>query len=105
MIDPLYKDFSFYQAAISLRQQRQEVLASNIANADTPNYKARDFDFKQALRNDLGDGMRLPDTHLTRTSSRHITGKTDAPDPARPLYRTPAHPTLDAKPVHQNMTQ
>src|SRR3546814_16079861 len=103
MIDPLDKDFSFYQAAISLRQQRQEVLASNIANADTPNYKARDFDFKQALRNALGDGMRLPDTHLTRTSSRHNPGQPVATHPARATFQTPAHTPLPSK--NANLTQ
>ena len=36
--------------ALKLRSQRQQVLASNIANADTPDYKARDFDFNAALR-------------------------------------------------------
>lgn len=41
--------FHYYQTAINLRSYRQEVLASNIANADTPGYKARDFEFGQAL--------------------------------------------------------
>ena len=40
---------SFHSQALLLRSQRQQVLASNIANADTPNYKARDFDFAAAL--------------------------------------------------------
>ncbi len=41
--------FNYYQTAMSLRSHRQEVLASNISNADTPGYKARDFNFGQAL--------------------------------------------------------
>ena len=41
--------FSYYQTTMTLRSHRQEVLASNISNADTPGYKARDFDFAQAL--------------------------------------------------------
>ena len=49
MIDRIGDEFSFYKTALDLRQQRQEVLAANIANADTPNYKARDFDFSHAM--------------------------------------------------------
>ena len=39
----------FHQTALRVRNQRQEILASNIANADTPNYKARDLDFESAF--------------------------------------------------------
>jgi flagellar basal-body rod protein FlgB len=42
--------------ALVLRARRQEVLASNIANADTPGYRAKDFDFSSALR----DALRAP---------------------------------------------
>ncbi len=45
--------FTYYQTAMNLRSHRQEVLASNISNADTPGYKARDFDFGKALGNAL----------------------------------------------------
>ena len=43
----------FHQTALALRAQRQQILASNIANADTPNYKARDIDFAKALQSAL----------------------------------------------------
>ncbi len=46
---PLDASMRFQELAIQLREQRQQVLASNIANADTPGYKARDFSFSQAL--------------------------------------------------------
>jgi len=45
----LDSSLGFYENALRLTSQRQQVLASNIANADTPNYKARDFDFKTAM--------------------------------------------------------
>lgn len=45
------KAFGIHQHTLGIRAQRAEVLASNIANADTPNYKARDIDFKAALAN------------------------------------------------------
>jgi flagellar basal-body rod protein FlgB len=46
MINRIDSELGFHQRALSLRAYRQEVLASNIANADTPHYKARDIDFK-----------------------------------------------------------
>ena len=45
--------FQFNQAALNLRAARQELIAANIANADTPNYKARDIDFASALQGAL----------------------------------------------------
>jgi flagellar basal-body rod protein FlgB len=96
MIDRIGDALGFYQKAIGLRQERQEVLAANIANADTPNYKARDFNFTSALEQAMGGNgsMRLPDTHLALTSTRHIPAKAVAPDPAELLYRQPLQPSL-----------
>jgi flagellar basal-body rod protein FlgB len=54
MIGKLDDYLRFNEAALSLRSKRQELLASNIANADTPNYKARDVDFASALKGALG---------------------------------------------------
>ena len=51
MIDRLTHQLDFQTEALMLRAERQRVIASNIANADTPGYVARDFDFAQALRN------------------------------------------------------
>ena len=50
MVERLDEALGFHRDALRLRAQRQQVLASNIANADTPNFKARDFDFAQAMR-------------------------------------------------------
>jgi flagellar basal-body rod protein FlgB len=50
MIDRLTDSFEFHSQALALRAERQRVIASNIANADTPGYQARDIDFAQALR-------------------------------------------------------
>ena len=57
MVDRISNDLSFFQEAVRLREQRQEVLSANIANADTPNYKARDFDFTQALKEAMGGAV------------------------------------------------
>lgn len=50
MIDRLTAGLEFHAQALALRAERQRVIASNIANADTPGFKARDFDFAAALR-------------------------------------------------------
>jgi flagellar basal-body rod protein FlgB len=49
VLDRMMRSFDFHASALRLRADRQSLLASNIANADTPNYKARDFDFSLAL--------------------------------------------------------
>ena len=65
MIDKLDNELRFQQDAMSLRAERQQVLANNIANADTPNFRARDFDFSAELASSLqkshtqGRGMIL----------------------------------------------
>jgi flagellar basal-body rod protein FlgB len=102
MLGKLDNHLRFNELALSLRSTRQSVLASNIANADTPNYKARDFDFDKALGNALGDDMRLADTHLTLTSPRHIPGQAVTTGPADLLYRVPAQPSLDGNTVDMN---
>ncbi|MFT0531535.1 flagellar basal body rod protein FlgB [Castellaniella hirudinis] len=106
MIDPIGKDFSFYQKALALRQQRQEILATNIANADTPNYKARDIDFSTALRQATGADRgvpRLPDTSLTLTSARHIPAQAHSGGPAQERYRMPLQPSLDGNTVEMDV--
>ena len=67
----------FQETALSLRAQRQQVLASNIANADTPNYKARDIDFNSALTQAMShiapQGAAGP-AGLARTAPAHLAG-------------------------------
>lgn len=50
MLDKLENTFHFQQEALSLRNKRQEILAANIANADTPGFQARDIDFAAELK-------------------------------------------------------
>lgn len=59
MLDKLDAALRFQQEALNLRAQRQEVLAANIANADTPGYQARDIDFASELKKSCNvDGMQ-----------------------------------------------
>ena len=56
MIARLTESLDFHSQALMLRAERQRLIASNIANADTPGYQARDFDFATALRAATGNG-------------------------------------------------
>lgn len=95
------------QAALKVREQRQQVLASNIANADTPNYKARDIDFKQALNNALAPaspGGALP---LRQTAAAHLPGLSGEagatmPDGTPLLYRNPNQASVDGNTVEMD---
>lgn len=79
------------------------MLSSNIANADTPNYKARDFDFKAAMQNAMEGSKRLPDTSLTLTSARHIPAKAVSEGPTQMLYRLPYQPSMDGNTVDMDI--
>jgi len=89
--------------ALLLRSRRAEVLANNIANADTPNYKARDIDFKSILNNVEGHGtssMMVKTTH-----SGHITPDRFSGFSEDLLYRTPLQPSLDGNTVDTQVEQ
>jgi flagellar basal-body rod protein FlgB len=88
----------FHQAALGLRAHRQQLLASNIANADTPNYKARDIDFKASLQGALGGrGGRLD---MVRTAPRHLPAAGAGPQGAALLYRGEAQSSVDGNTVN-----
>ncbi len=92
---------SFQTQALGLRAYRQEVLASNIANADTPNYKARDFDFTTVLKEAVagrGDGA----LNLVTTNARHLPGTAEAA-PARLMYRSTVQPSVDGNTVDMDV--
>lgn len=92
---------SFQQQALGLRAYRQQVLAGNIANADTPNYKARDFDFPTALKEAVA-GRSSGDLAMDRTNSGHLAGKMGA-GTARLMYRTPAQASVDGNTVEMDV--
>jgi flagellar basal-body rod protein FlgB len=68
MSDMQLSPINFYEQVLSLRAQRQQLLASNIANADTPNYKAVDIDFNSAMQSAL---QQVNPGELKLTSSSH----------------------------------
>ena len=66
------RQIQFHQTALNLQAHRQQMIASNIANADTPNYKAKDVDFRAALQGALkASSSAVP---LATTQSGHIQG-------------------------------
>jgi len=94
--------FRFHQTALNLRSARQELIASNIANADTPNYKARDIDFTSALQSALGEGGDK--LGVATTSSRHLTaGAGESVMGAPVLYRKPLQPSADGNTVDMDV--
>ncbi len=103
MFGRLSAEFGLHQSALALRQQRQEVLAANIANADTPHYKARDFNFHQQLTQAVQGTERIQEMRLSRTSSRHIPGGLGAVSVPKLLYRIPAQPSLDGNTVDMDV--
>lgn len=102
MIDQLTSSLNVYEQAVSLRHERQQVLTSNIANADTPGYKARDFDFASELQKATDQGGSGNGLELTRTSGRHIEGQAAGSGPVDLAYRVPAQPSLDGNTVEMN---
>jgi flagellar basal-body rod protein FlgB len=103
MVSKLDDMTRFHQTALSLRSARQELLASNIANADTPNYKARDVDFASALKAAIG-GEGSASASLTRTAPAHLDGYTGSSVMGAPvMYRKPVQPSADGNTVDMDV--
>ncbi|MCO6061594.1 flagellar basal body rod protein FlgB, partial [Pseudomonas sp. MOB-449] len=75
MIDKLDGALRMHQLALGLRAERQQVLANNIANADTPNFKARDFDFAAELARAAQAQPAAGPQALRTTDARHLSGR------------------------------
>ena len=100
MLDKLDAALRFQQEALNLRAQRQEILAANIANADTPGYQARDLDFASELKKVMVRGREeTGGVSLTLTSAQHIPAQTVSAPSTELLYRIPDQPSLDGNTV------
>ena len=102
MLNRLDDMLNFNTQALRIREQRQQVLASNIANADTPNYKARDLDFKAALQDALQGSSAGGGTVLATTAPGHLAGNPGLASDAGLLYRTPAQGSVDGNTVNMD---
>ena len=92
--------FMHHERALQLRELRTEILSSNIANADTPNYKARDIDFAREL-----SSAATGQTSLRRTQQGHMSAQPGGQAAAQSLYRVPMQPTLDGNTVEVDVEQ
>jgi flagellar basal-body rod protein FlgB len=93
------------QDALKVQSKRMEVLAKNLANVDTPNYKAQDIDFKTALAQAGAPGAALP---LATTTSNQIGNSATSGDldtSGALKYRVPLAPSLDGNTVDAQMEQ
>lgn len=103
MTNPLDDTLRFQQTALNLRANRQQVLASNIANADTPGYKARDMDFKSALQDALQGRTTGGALQMTRTDASHLPGQVTDTTPNGLLYRTETQSAVDGNTVNMDI--
>ena len=92
---------ALHEQALKFRAQRNEVLSSNIANEDTPNYKARDLDFSAALKSAQGTSK----ISLTKTSAMHREAWSTSRLGGDVMYRIPVQPTLDGNTVEADVEQ
>ena len=95
-----------HSAALDVRGRRTELIANNLANADTPGYKARDIDFRDAMARAAGEPTSQG-VHLSTTQSGHIGGaaSADATTSSDLKYRTPLAPALDGNTVDTQLEQ
>ena len=84
------KAFGIHQYTIGARSARAEVLAANIANADTPGYKARDLDFSSAL--EQAQSRTQSGFALATSDARHIQGGSSSSLAGNVKYHVPNQP-------------
>ena len=100
MLNRLTDTLDFQAQALTLRSERQRLLASNIANADTPGYVARDMNFAQALQRATAGLPGLPSARtLGATQPGHIAANAAAGAGVDLVYATPSQTNLDRNTV------
>ena len=92
------KALGIHPQALALREKRGELLAANLANADTPGYKARDLNFESVFRQNLELTQPMERTHANHMPTRNILE-------AQTLYRNPNQASLDGNTVEANVEQ
>lgn len=96
------KALGIHEQALGFRARRAEVLANNIANADTPHFKARDLDFSSVL---AGQAQQGSSTSLERTHQQHFdVDGVELADPAM-RFRNPHHAAIDQNSVDLQVEQ
>jgi flagellar basal-body rod protein FlgB len=92
------KALGIHPQALALRERRSEALAANLANADTPGYKARDLDFKSILKQNLPEAVTMERTQAGHFAPQQLLE-------SRLMYRNPTQVSLDGNTVEANVEQ
>lgn len=95
------KLFGIHPQALVLRSQRSSILAANIANVDTPNFKARDIDFKKVISGEI----QSPSVKLARSHNQHLALPSNITTTAALKYRNPQQASLDGNTVESDIEQ
>ncbi|MGB4468147.1 MAG: flagellar basal body rod protein FlgB [Azovibrio sp.] len=103
MIGDVKAYLNVYTQALNLRTYRQQVLASNIANADTPHYKARDFDFRTAFETALGQPQGVDAVGMARTHAGHLQGTAGGVGAVNLQYRSETQSAVDGNTVDMDV--
>lgn len=101
MFGDIRSELGMFETAMNFRVQRQQIIASNIANADTPQYKARDFDFASTLKSALA-GRQTGDLTLNKTAAGHMSGNAMS-NAVNLQYRTEKQSAVDGNTVDMDV--
>ena len=97
-METIKKQLAFFGSALNIRNKRNEIIASNIANAATPNYKARDVNFEVELARALSVGpLKTSSNGHIALASKNLPGKVQ--------YRDPLNPSMDGNTVELSVEQ
>ncbi len=91
------KALGIHEPLLKHRSQRADVLANNLANTDTPNFKARDITFQEILKHEISNNNLV----LSQTNQRHL--RTSSNGVPNLLYRTPEQPSIDGNTVEEHI--
>ena len=97
-MDSIKKQLTFFGSALNIRNKRNDIIASNIANAATPNYKARDINFLDEFKKVTNSGdIKVTHSNHIPTKNYNISGKA--------FYRDPVIASLDGNTVELSVEQ
>ena len=99
MTNSIKQQFEVYSKALGIRNQRNEILASNIANAATPNFKARDLSFDDQIKKHAPSIGPLEVTHSRHLATAINVGRDKI------LFRDPINPSMDGNTVELAVEQ
>jgi len=94
--------FGVHEKAMIIRSQRAQVLAENLANADTPNYKAKDIDFKAMFETAKGE---FEAGNMSSTNSQHFGAKSEGSFAVETFNRVSTQPSMDGNTVDTQVEQ